>query len=96
VNLEIIVSSYAQMLESEIGSCMHEERIIRQRRNPQYLGQLAQNVEFLMEYLFTFPASGRREVGELPLCLWDCYLPDYFDEVLRRLFNVPSVELNDL
>lgn len=96
VNIEIIVSSYAQMLESEIGNCMHEERIIRQRRNPQYLGQLAQNVEFLMEYLFTFPASGRREVGELPLRLWDCYLPDYFDEVLRRLFNVPSVELNDL
>jgi len=94
VNLEIIVSSYAEMLESEIGNCMHEERIIRQRRNPRYLGQLAQNVEFLMEYMFTFPAANRRVIGDLPVRLWDNYLPDYFDEVRRRLFNVPSVELN--
>lgn len=96
VYVEIIVSSYAEMLESEIGNCMHEERIIRQRRNPLYLGQLAQNVEFLMEYLFTFPAAGRHELGELPVRLWDRYLPDYFDEVRRRLFNRPPVELYEM
>jgi hypothetical protein len=42
-----------------------------------------------MEYLFTFPVSGKLEIGELPIKLWNRYLPDYFDEVLRNLFQVP-------
>jgi len=96
VYLEIIVSNYIQMLESEIGNCMHEERIIRQRQNQRYLGQLAQNVEFLMEYIFTFPASSLKEIERLPVRLWDRYLPDYFDEVRRKLFHIPSVEFNEL
>jgi hypothetical protein len=96
VSVEIIATGYADMLESEIGRCMHEERIIRQRHNPRYYGQLAQNTEFLMEFLFTFPALPHRRLDRLPLRIGDRYLPDYFDEVWRRLFNNPSVELNEL
>lgn len=96
VSVEIIATGYADMLESEIGRCMHEERIIRQRHNPRYYGQLAQNAGFLMEFLFTFPALPYRELDRLPLRIGDRYLPDYFDEVRRRLFNNPSVELNEL
>lgn len=96
VSLEIIVTSYLEMLESEIGRCMHEERIIRQRHNPRYYGQLAQNIGFLLEFLFTFPALPYRRLERLPVRIRDRYLPDYFDEVRRRLFNNPSVELNEL
>ena len=90
VNLEIIVSNYEEMLESEIGRCMHEDRIIEQRLRQQYRGHLARNIAYLMEYLFTFPVSGKLELGELPIKLWNRYLPDYFDEVLRNLFQVPQ------
>lgn len=45
VYLEIIVSSYEEMLESEIGRCMHEDRIIAQRLRQRYRGHLAKNVE---------------------------------------------------
>jgi len=93
VCLEIIATDYLEMLESEIGRCMHEERIIRQRHNPRYYGQLAQNVGFLMEFLFTFPALPYRQLERLPLRIQDRYLPDYFDEVRRKLFNNPTVEL---
>ncbi|MGB5472477.1 MAG: hypothetical protein WBQ78_03245 [Gammaproteobacteria bacterium] len=96
INLEIIVTSYLEMLESEIGRCMHEERIIRQRHNPRYCGQLAQNVGFLMEFLFTYPALPFPRLDRLPVRIRDRYLPDYFDEVRRKLFNNPSVELNEL
>jgi len=94
--LEIIVTSYLEMLESEIGRCIHEERIIRQRHNPRYYGQLAQNVEFLMEFLFTFASVPAGRLEHLPLRIQDRYLPDYFDEVRRKLFDNPSVELNEL
>lgn len=89
VNLEVIVSNYEEMLESEIGRCMHEDRIIEQRMRQQYRGHLARNIVYLMEYLFTFPVSRKLEIGELPIKLWNRYLPDYFDEVLRNLFQVP-------
>lgn len=88
--MEIIVSDYEEMLESEIGRCMHEDRITEQRLRQQYRGHLAKNIAYLMEYLFTFPVSGQLELGELPIKLWNRYLPDYFDEVLRNLFQIPQ------
>ena len=88
--LEIILSDYQEMLESEIGRCMHEDRIIEQRLCQQYRGPLAQNIQYLLEYLFVFPTSDRCELGELPIRLWNRYLPDYFDEVLKQLFHLPT------
>ncbi len=89
VLVEIIVSNYQEMLESEIGLGMHEDRIIEQRLFQQYRGPLARNVQFLLEYLFVFPGSRRRELGELPIKIWNRYLPDYFDEILKQLFRIP-------
>jgi hypothetical protein len=43
-----------------------------------------------MEYLFTFPTSGQVELGELPIKLWNRYLPDYFDEVMKQLFHITN------
>ncbi|UHD15221.1 hypothetical protein [Thiocapsa bogorovii] len=94
VRVEIICSDAAETLESEIGRCMHEERIIRQRLGRAYQGHLSQNVEFLLEYLFSLPAAPEVRLECLPVRLWERYLPDYFDEVKRVLFRVPSVELN--
>lgn len=93
VNIEVIISNYQEMLESEIGRCMHEDRIIQQRLKREYRSHLAKNVEYLMVYLFNFAVSARSELGELPIKLWDRYLPDYFDEVIRSLFNIPPLRL---
>ncbi len=90
VYLEIILSTYQEMLESEIGRCIHEDRIIEQRLRQQYRGSLARNIQCLMEYLFTYPTSRQRELGELPIRLWNRYLPDYFDEILKQLFHIPT------
>jgi hypothetical protein len=94
VRVEIICSGAEETLESEIGRCMHEDRIIRQRLGRTYQGHLSQNVEFLLEYLFALPAAPEARLDRLPVRLWERYLPDYFEEVKRVLFRVPSVELN--
>ena len=49
-----------------------------------------------MEFLFTFAAVPGGRLERLPVRIWNRYLPDYFDEVRRRLFDNPSVELNEL
>lgn len=93
VHVEVIVSSYQEMMESELGRCMHEDRILQQRVTQQYNGQLARNIEFLIAYLFAFAASTRTNLGDLPIRLWDRYLPDYFDEVLMSLYDIPRLEI---
>jgi hypothetical protein len=95
VLLEIIFSDYQEMLESELGCCIHEDRIIEQRLCQQYRGPLARNIQDLLEYLFSFPASHQRELGELPIKIWNRYLPDYFDEVLKQLFRIPTDNFRD-
>lgn len=95
VSLEIIVSNYEETLESEIGRCIHEDRIISQRLTRQYRGHLSKNIEYLMEYLFAFPMSAQRDLSGLPIRLWNRYLPDYFDEVLKNLFHISSDVLMD-
>ena len=89
VYLEIIVSTYQETLESEIGRSIHEDRIVAQRLSRPYRGHLAVNVEYLMEYLFFFPFSQQAEIKELPIRLWYRYLPDYFDEVVKEMFQIP-------
>jgi hypothetical protein len=93
VNIEVIISSYQEMLESEIGRCMHEDRIIHQRLRQEYRSYLAKNVEYLMEYLFALGISPQAEVRELPIKLWNRYLPDYFDDAVKRLFNIPPMNV---
>jgi len=88
VSIEIIASDYQEMLESEIGRCMHEDRIIEQRLQQQYRGHLAKNVEYLMRFLFMFPFSAKRRLEDLPVKLWNRYLPDYFDAVIADLFEI--------
>jgi hypothetical protein len=90
VIIEIIFSDYEEMLESEIGRCIHEDRIIEQRLRQQYRGPLARNIQDLLEYLFAFPASHQRELGDLPIKIWNRYLPDYFDEIVKQLFQIPT------
>ncbi|MBN2493630.1 MAG: hypothetical protein JXR96_03475 [Deltaproteobacteria bacterium] len=95
VHIEVIISSYQEMLESEIGRCMHEDRITEQRLRQEYRGHLAKNIEYLMEYLFASSVSPKTELVELPVLLWNTYLPDYYDEVVKALFDIPLVHVTD-
>ncbi|HPQ71905.1 MAG TPA: hypothetical protein PKW95_22470 [bacterium] len=87
VTIEVSLISYEEMLESEIGRSMHEERILAQRQNQQYQGSLTRNIEYLMDYLFRFALSTTKELNEVPIQLWVRYMPDYIDHILRRLYN---------
>ncbi|NPU83015.1 MAG: hypothetical protein HPY65_00895 [Syntrophaceae bacterium] len=90
VLLEIIVSTFQEMLESEIGRCMHEDRIMEQRAARPYRGHLARNIGYLLEYLFTLPEAPLAVTQSLPIRLWDRYLPDTFFEIMKDLFRIPT------
>lgn len=90
IHIELIICNFEQMLESEIGRTMHEDRIVRQRIQQVYRGPLARNVSYLMEYIFACGISPRTHIEDIPIHLWNQYMPDYFDEVIKDLFNIPN------
>lgn len=86
VRAEIILSDFDEFLESELGRCMHEHRIVTQRQHRLYRGPLARNVEYLLTWLFAFATSPQTRLEPLPIKLWGRYLVDAVEDLLRRLW----------
>lgn len=93
IKIELILSTFDAMVESELGSSIHEERIIAQRDNKVYKGYIPMNVEFLLEYLFAVGFSPQTDVELLPIKLWGRYLPDTLVTYIRRLYRLPEYDL---
>ncbi|MBN1664086.1 MAG: hypothetical protein JW943_10840 [Deltaproteobacteria bacterium] len=93
INIELILTTFPDMVESEFGSSLHEERIIAQRDNRQYKGYIPMNVEFLVESLFEVGLSPRIDIDQPPIKLWGRYLPETLDSFIRRLHNLPEHDL---
>ena len=90
LNLELILSTFPDMVESELGNCLHEERISVQRDNKIYKGYIPMNVEFLIEYLLAVGMSPRVSIDRLPIKLWGRYLPDTVIDQIRALYRGPG------
>ncbi|HVO84880.1 MAG TPA: hypothetical protein VMU60_10700 [Syntrophobacteria bacterium] len=90
LKLELILSTFPDMVESELGNSLHEERIIVQRDNKIYKGYIPMNVEFLIEYLFAVGLSPQVSIDRLPIKLWGRYLPDTIIEQIRALYRIPG------
>jgi len=93
VLIEVIASTYREMLESELGRCMHEERILGQREKIQYRSIVARNVRYMMEFLFLFAQSGKESFQEMPIKLWERTLPDSYDHAVRMLWDIPTIPI---
>ena len=93
LNIELILCTFPDMVESEFGNSLHEERILAQRDNKIYKGYIPINVEFLIEYLFAVGTSPRAQVDQLPIKLWGRYLPDTVIAHIRDLYRIPEGEL---
>jgi hypothetical protein len=91
VMVEIISSSYPEMIESELGRCMHEDRILAQRESLEYRSSIARNVRYITEYMFLFALSGKACLDRLPIKLWEKVMPDTYDHAIRALWDIPTM-----
>ena len=92
LHIELILSTFPAMVESELGVSIHEERIMAQRRNKAYQGYIPMNVEFLIEYLLAVALSPEIHIEGLPVKLWGRYLPDTISFHIRQLYRLPTHE----
>lgn len=93
INIEVILSTFLDLVESELGNSIHEERIIAQRDNKRYKGYIPMNVEFLVEFLFAVGFSPRINIDHVPIKLWGRYLPETLSSYVRQLHNLPEHDL---
>lgn len=93
INIEVILSTFPDLVESEFGNSIHEERIIAQRDNKSYSGYIPMNVEFLVESLFVVGFSPRIDIDQVPIKLWGRYLPETLSSYVRQLHNLPEHDL---
>ncbi|MBM4351304.1 MAG: hypothetical protein FJ106_15605 [Deltaproteobacteria bacterium] len=90
--IELNLSTFPDMVESELGMSIHEERILTQRGHKTYRGYIPANVEFIIEYLLAVGLSPEVHISELPVKLWGRYLPDTISSHIRRLYRLPEGE----
>ena len=88
LRMEVILTSYKELVESEFGRSIHEERIIDQRRRAPYAGRIASNVSYILEYLLMLAIAPTVEVKSLPVKMWGRYLPDTFHHAVWELFGI--------
>jgi hypothetical protein len=90
INIELILSTLPDLVESELGNSIHEERILAQRNSKIYKGYIPVNVEFLIEYLLAIGLSPQISIDSLPIKLWGRYLPDTISSHIRKLYGMPE------
>ena len=88
ISVELILSTFPDFVESELGISIHEERIVAQRDHKVYQGYIPMNVEFLIEYLFAVGLSPQTHIEGLPVKLWGRYLPDTISYHIRQLYGL--------
>jgi hypothetical protein len=89
---EVILTTFEELVESEFGRSIHEERILDQRSRAHYSGRIAKNASYLIGYLLMLAISPTIEVEHLPVKMWGRYLPDVFSASVWKLFGVEHGE----
>ena len=87
VRLEAILTTYDELMESELGRSMHELRVLRLRQRQAYSGLLAQNAGYLVEYLLTLAVAPTSHLTKLPVKMYGRYLPETIAAAKWALFG---------
>lgn len=84
---ELILTTYDEFVESELGRSIHESHILRYRKTRRYSGRIAKNAEFITEYMIALAFSPQIQITDLPCKLWGHYLPETLSYSIRQLYG---------
>jgi hypothetical protein len=86
---EVILTTRADLVESEFGSAIHEARILEQRHGVPYAGRIASNASFIISFMLMLALSPTIETPDpLPVKMWGRYLPDVYSVAIWKLFGI--------
>jgi hypothetical protein len=90
--VELILTSFEDLVESEFGVGIHEQRILDQRSLANDYGRIARNASFIIEYMLRLAVSSAVDVEQLPFKIWGRYIRDTVDYALKSLNGEPPVD----
>jgi hypothetical protein len=90
--VELILTTFDDLVESEFGVGIHEQRILDQRDLAADYGRIARNASFIIEYMLRLAVSPTVAVEQLPFKIWGRYIRDTVDHVLRELNGEPPID----
>ncbi len=90
--VELILTTFDDLVESEFGVGIHEQRILDQRDLAADYGRIARNASFIIEYMLRMAVSPTVEIEQLPFKIWGRYIRDTVDHVLRCLNGDPPID----
>lgn len=93
VQVDLILTTFDELVESEIGRSMHEIRIFRQRQQQAIYGNIPVNIEYILEYMLAVGLSPKVHLDDIPMKIWGRYLPDTLSHLIRELYFLPESTL---
>jgi hypothetical protein len=101
--VELILTTFDDLVESEFGKSIHEQRILDQRDLAEDYIRIARNASSIIEYMLRLAISPTVSVRELPVKIWGRYLRDTVAHEIAELrgttpteWLVPGEHLEDL
>jgi hypothetical protein len=95
IHVDLIFTTFEELVESEIGRSMHESRIFMQRQGQKLYGNISLNIEYIIEYLLAVGLSPTVDMDEIPIKIWGRYLPDTLSYRIRKLYQMSGYSLID-
>jgi hypothetical protein len=90
--VELILTTFEDLVESEFGSSIHEQRILEQRDAAGDYVRIARNASSIIEYMLRLAISPTRDVGTLPFKIWGRYIRDTVSHAIDRLGGEEHVD----
>ncbi len=101
--VELILTTFDDLVESEFGVSIHEQRILEQRDLAEEFGRIARNASSIIEYLLRLATSPSISVDFIPIKIWGRYIRDTLNYAIAQLgegepteWLVPEEHLEDL
>jgi hypothetical protein len=101
--VELILTSFEDLVESEFGLSIHEQRILDQRDLAEDFGRIARNASSIIEYMLRLATSSTVEIETIPIKIWGRYVRDTVAYAISALdggepidWLVPEEHLEDL
>jgi hypothetical protein len=101
--VELILTTFDDLVESEFGVSIHEQRILEQRDLADDFGRIARNASSIIEYMLRLAISPTINIEQIPIKIWGRYIRDTLNYAIAELgegepteWLVPEEHLEDL
>jgi hypothetical protein len=101
--VELILTTFDDLVESEFGVSIHEQRILEQRDLTEEFGRIARNASSIIEYMLRLATSSTINIDHIPIKIWGRYIRDTLNYAIAELgggepteWLVPEEHLEDL